>query len=478
MANSTVRVRFAPSPTGLMHIGNIRTALMNFLFAKKKNGTFIVRIEDTDPERNFDPGAQKIIADLEWLGLTFTEGPHVNGPYAPYFQSQRMAIYQEKLNDLIAKKLVYPCFCTQEELDKKRERQIALKRPPRYDGTCLKRSVEEVEKLFDNKTPFIWRMYLNQETTIIINDITHGDIKFELKNFSDFPLTRQNGTFTFMFANFVDDMVMEISHVLRGEDHLTNTAGQAALYQAFGKKLPIFWHLPVICNKTGKKLSKRDFGFSLNDLREAGFLPEALCNYLAITGGGSFKQEIMSLEELAKTMNFDQAHSSGRVKYDIDKLTWINHKWIDRYDPEKLADVCLPYLEKTFDQVKNLDKKQITTLIQTIKTDFEKLPQVVDALRFYFERPTVTLEMIENQLGNDVTEQIKTIIQNNITSINTTDEFIKSIKIESKQQEISLKQTFSFLRLCLMNSINGPSIHDLFEMLGNQEATERIKTVL
>ena len=300
-----VRVRFAPSPTGFMHLGNVRAALVNYLFARQKNGTFILRIEDTDQQRNVDPEGRQIIADLNWLNLTYQEGPLVGGPYAPYYQSERTPLYQEHLELLKKQARVYRCFCTAEELEKKRQRQLALKMPPRYDRACLKLSAQEIEKNLAEHKPFIWRFKLSDQI-IQVTDLARGTITYDLKHFSDFPLTRQDGSFTFIFANFVDDLTMKISHIFRGEDHLSNTGVQAALYEAFSAPLPLFWHLPIMSNAEGKKLSKRDFGFSLNDLRTAGFLPEAIDNYLAIIGGGTFTQEIMSLEELAKNLDFSK----------------------------------------------------------------------------------------------------------------------------------------------------------------------------
>ena len=232
----------------------------------KKNGVTVLRIEDTDPERNFDPGAKEIIATLNWLGLTFDEGPH--------FQSERTKIYQEKLKELEEKNLIYRCFCTPEELEEKKQRQIALKKPPRYDRTCRNLSPEQIKKNLDEGKPFIWRFKMNPEESIEFNDLARGKLHFELTNFTDFPITRQNGTFTFIFANAIDDMLMNITYVLRGDDHLTNTVNQVAIYQAFDAAKPTFWHLPILCNKDGKKLSKRDFGFSLEDLKNAGYLPQ------------------------------------------------------------------------------------------------------------------------------------------------------------------------------------------------------------
>lgn len=477
MSTSHIRVRFAPSPTGLMHLGNVRTALMNYLFALQKNGTFVLRVEDTDPERNFDPGAKKIIADLNWLRLTYTEGPGVGGPFAPYFQSERMDIYKQKLDELITMGQIYRCFCTIEDLEKKRQRQIALRAAPRYDRACFKLSKEELQKRIDSGTPFVWRIKLDHDETVKIKDIAHDEIKFELKNFSDFPITRQNGTYTFMFANFVDDMVMEISHVLRGEDHLTNTAGQAALYQAFGAPLPVFWHLPILCNIDGKKLSKRDFGFSLRDLRNAGYLPEAICNYLAIIGG-SFEQEIMPLDELAKQMNFDHAHAKGQIKYDVEKLRWINRKWIAQYDLDKLTKLCRPYLEEAFPKASRLDDEQLTPLIKTIQTDLVTLKGVISALHFYFEAPETTAEQAAAALDAKTLKQAVQIISKHIDSIAEPATFLAATKDAAKKSGIGLKSLLSFLRLALIGSTKGPGVQELLDMLEPKESERRIRKLI
>jgi glutamyl-tRNA synthetase len=475
MTNKIERVRFAPSPTGMMHLGNIRTALMNFLFAKQKNGTFVLRIEDTDPSRNFDPGAKKIIEDLTWLGMSYDEGPEKNGPYAPYFQSERDDLYKKTLQQLIDLELVYRCFCTNEELDKRRARQIALKKPPRYDRACFHLSTDEIQEKLKVNTPFIWRFKLDHEKKININDLAHGTITFDLKNFSDFPISRSDGSFTFMFANFVDDMLMKMTTVVRGEDHLTNTAGQAALYNALNAPLPTFWHLPILCNIEGKKLSKRDFGFSLRDLKDAGFLPEALLNYLAIIGGGSFKDEIMSIDELTKAIDFDKINATGQVKYDVEKLKWINNKWIDRIEPMALTEGCVPFLKAAYPQVADMSTEKLSSILQILKTDFNTLKDSVEAVRFYFEQPTYSPELLAKF---DNKAQLSAIVSGLLDKTADDKTFTNVAKQKAKEHGISIKNMFSFIRVGLMGSIQGPSIHDLLKVLGSQESTKRLENLI
>ncbi len=473
MTKAHIRVRFAPSPTGMMHLGNVRTALMNYLFAKQKNGTFIIRIEDTDFERNFDPQAKHILADLAWLDLTYQEGPLKGGYHEPYFQSQRTKLYQDELAEFVRKNLIYRCFCTTEELEKKRQRQLALKQPPRYDRTCLKLTPETIESYVAENRPFIWRFKLNQEEPVTVHDLAHGSIKFDLKSFSDIPLTRQDGTFTFMFANFIDDMQMEITHVIRGEDHLSNTAGQVAMYQACGITPPTFWHLPILCNAEGKKLSKRDFGFSLGDLRTAGFLPEAIDNYLAIIGG-SFEQEIMSLEEIAQKFNFEHLSPTSQIKYDIEKLKWLNHKWIARVNIERLTQLCLPYLTSFYPEAKNIPIATLHKLIDMIRTDLVTLHDIAPSLEFYFKTPVLT-KILFADIAPEHVAKIQKMVEHQLHNLPKPDDFMHQLKTDAHQQAVPTKALFMALRIALIGKAQGPSIHDIIEMLGTDEAKKRLQ---
>lgn len=474
--NKPIRLRFAPSPTGMMHLGNIRTALMNALFAFKNKGFFVLRIEDTDAARNFDPGAHHIIQDLTWLGLTYDEGPGKGGPYAPYFQSERAPLYQKALDQLISSKAAYRCFCSPEELEKQRARQIAVKRPPRYDRTCLQLSIDAINKKLDEKTPFIWRYLLDHTQHISITDLAHGVINFDVKNFSDFPLTRGDGSFTFIFANFVDDMLMDITHVIRGEDHLTNTACQAVLFHAFKATIPTFWHLPILCNTEGKKLSKRDFGFSLRDLKNNGFLPEAIINYLAIIGGGSFANELMSFQELAQTIDFDHINATGQVKFDPEKLRWMNNKWIARISNQELYERCLPYLTEAYPSLHNIDTEQLKSILQILKTDLFTLSDIVNAMRFYFEQPIVDTAIITP--NQELKKVLQLILKNALEHSVDNQTFVTIIKEQAKANNIGLKDLFGFVRTGLMGSAQGPSILELLQILGTQESKKRLQKLL
>ena len=466
-----VRTRFAPSPTGIMHIGNVRAALLNFLFAHQNNGTFLLRIEDTDQQRNIAHGTSAIMNHLNWLSLKFNEGPEVGGDFGPYFQSQRASFYQEHLNKLAEKKLVYRCFCTPEELEIRRNRQIAMKRPPRYESTCAKLSDNEITEKLTANTPHIWRMKVDISKKIFFKDMARGILEFDLQHFSDFALTREDGTFTFIFANCVDDIVMQISHVFRGEEHLSNTVSQTVLYQALDAKLPTFWHLPILCNQEGKKLSKRDKGFSLDDVQEQGFLPEAVCNYLGILGT-SFEKEIMTLDEMAQNYKFDHIHGISQIRYDVEKLTWINHKWIASYNLETLTNLCKPFLAKKYDLSKTSDQT-VQTLIKSIQNDMHTLVESVSLLDFYFNQPTINIANHADTVNAQDFEKIKTLLQNEpITDWNS---FLNSMKLKIKAEAIADKSLYATLRILLTGSPKGMQLLDLFSCLGEKEFFARLK---
>jgi glutamyl-tRNA synthetase len=460
-----------------MHLGNIRVALLNYLFAQKNSGTFVVRIEDTDFERNIDPQAKNIVADLNWLGLTYNEGPEVEGPYGPYFQSQRTELYREKLEELRHNNSIYRCFCSTEDLEKKRTRQIALKQPPRYDRSCLKLDETTIQENLAKGIPFVWRFKVAEDKEIMVKDLAHGTITFNLKDFSDFPITRADGSFTFTFANCVDDIAMEISHVIRGEDHIANTANQVALYHSFNVETPTFWHVAIIGNIEGKKLSKRDFGFSLNDLKKAGFLPEAICNYLGIIGG-SFEKEILSLEELTQAFDFDNMHATGLIKYDLEKLRWINHKWIEQYDTASLTKLCLPFLIAFHPEAASLSLETVQKLVGAIKTDLITLHDAPQILGFYFKAPTVSTADIANKVPQEKINPIVELINKHSSIIEKPDEFMTNLKREAKEKNISLKELFGTLRLLLTGSTEGMGIKELIDLLGTQETKKRLTSLV
>jgi nondiscriminating glutamyl-tRNA synthetase len=471
------RVRFAPAPTGLMHIGNIRTALLNYLYSLQTNGSFILRIEDTDPERNFDPEAKEILKDLQWLNINYDEGPQKGGPHEPYFQSKRTEIYKKYLNKLKEAEKIYRCFCTGEELEKKRNRQIALKQPPRYDKACLKLSTEQIQERLNRDVPFIWRFKVEPDQEIEIHDISKGSLIFNSNNLTDFPITRQNGSFTFLFANAIDDILMDITHIFRGEDHLSNSANQLLIYKALQAKAPKFLHMPIVCNLEGKKLSKRDMGFSLQDLQKEGFLPEAINNYLAILGK-SLENEILTTEELVKELNFESSGSS-QIKYDIEKLKWINHKWISKLNLNDLVTRALPILKAKYPEIETLHSEKINELIKLIQPELTTLNEISEKLAFFFVKPNIQKKELENiKKYRENSELVKDIIISNLNELENPENFITLIKAGCKEKNVPLSLIFPILRLSLTENVNGPNIIDIINLLGVKESRERLLKTL
>lgn len=463
-----IRVRFAPAPTGTMHLGNVRTALINFLFARQHQGTFIIRLEDTDMARLHDPNGTQLFEHLAWLGLQHNEGPDNPGLYGPYKQSERSEIYRAELDKLIAARKVYRCFCTPEQLEQVRARQIALKQPPRYEKSCLQISPEQIEKNIQSNIPYIWRLSIDPTQTITFTDLAKGTMQFDLKNFSDISLTRSDHSVTFLFANCVDDALMKISHVIRGEDHLTNTVGQVALYQALGFSVPLFWHLPIITGLNGKKLSKRDFGFSLEDLRTAGFLPEAICNYLGILGRTT-AHEIQSLTELTQSFDFTHLHATSTIKYDLEKLRWINHQWILKLDPAELARRCEPFMHRAYPQ-HILSRKTLERACTHLKNSLITLAdckELFKPLCVIPAPPDSVRETAAYTLITKLTEEQPAILE-------TPTEFLKTLKQKAAALSIPPSEIYHTLRLLLSGTEQGMGISDLILLLGGSECIRRI----
>ncbi len=472
-----IRVRFAPSPTGMMHLGNVRTALLNFLFAQQKQGEFILRIEDTDHARNYDPRAEGIIQDLAWLGIVYQEGPHKEKKCGPYFQSERNHIYTKRLHELIEKGSAYRCFCTTEELEQKRQRQLALKKPPRYDRSCLKKTQETVDQLLAAQTPFIWRFKLPATEKIAFFDMGRKTLEFALENFADFPLTRADGTFTFMFANAVDDIDMHMTTVIRGEDHLTNTVGQVLLYHAFNAPVPTFWHLPILCNAEGKKLSKRDFGFSLNDLRQGGFLAQAITNYLSIIGG-SYEEELMTLGEQAERFHFDNIHTTGHIRYDVEKLKWLNHKWINRLSVEELYHAAYPFLINAMPELAHYTQEMLCSMLKLVQTDLITLLDAIPALAMIIKKPELSQELITAHCPEINIELFQSTIKEASNHIASAAELMQTLKEAGIKLGIPAKQLWPCVRLLLIGSSKGPHIADTITVIGHEEALSRLTQLI
>ena len=338
-----MRVRFAPSPTGQLHVGNARTALFNWLLARGSNGTFILRIEDTDAERSTHESEAAIVRDLRWLGLDWDEGPDVGGAHGPYRQSERLHLYESYAKELLAAGAAYHCFCTTAQLDLDRQAALAEGRPTRYAGTCRRITREQADaRIADGERPAI-RFRVPEERDVVFKDAVRGDVRFQTDVIGDPVIVRADGTPAYNFAVVVDDALMQVTHVVRGEDHISNTPRQILLYEALGFAPPLFAHLSLVMGPDHSPLSKRHGATSVAEFRAKGYLPEALVNYLALIGwspGGN--DELLPIDELARRFKLDTVGHSAGV-FDEEKLAWANRHYLKIADPGRLAELSVPY---------------------------------------------------------------------------------------------------------------------------------------
>jgi glutamyl-tRNA synthetase len=340
-----VRVRFAPSPTGLLHIGNARTALFNFLFAKRHQGTFILRIEDTDLERSTDVSMDQILKDLQWLGIGWDEGPDRGGSEGPYRQSQRLPLYENHAQRLLEEGKVYKCFCSPERLETLRKEQLSRGKMPRYDGRCRSLSKEEVAQMESEGQQPVLRFRVGGKS-ILFEDLIHGRMHFNPNDIGDFIIVRSDGIAAYNFACVIDDHFMQMTHVIRGEDHLSNTPRQIMIYQALAWEPPDFAHHPLILGPDRTPLSKRHGATAVSQYREEGFLPGALLNYLVLLGWASPSgEEILSPEKMIEEFSLQTISKSAPV-HNRKKLEWLNSHYIRNQDDEALSKKVLPYVEK------------------------------------------------------------------------------------------------------------------------------------
>lgn len=392
--SENTRVRFAPSPTGLLHVGNARTALYNWLFARHTGGDFLLRIEDTDVERSEVRHEAQLVEDLRWLGLDWDEGPGTDGPHAPYRQSERLDIYREHTDRLLAESKAYRCFCTQKELDAERERAAAEHRPQVYSGKCRNIASEESQRRAEAGEPFAVRLRI-PDRPLRFHDLVRGEVEFASETVSDPVLVRsgkegEGGIPVYNYVVTVDDALMEITHVIRGDDHLSNTPKQVAIYEAFGWKTPEFAHLSTILGSDRERLSKRHGATSIASFREIGILPEALVNYLALLGWGAEggTRETFTLEELTREFKLERVTASPAV-FDSDKLHWLNRHYLKQAELSRITALARPYFETAgwLPQVGN--SNAIVTWFEKLVALFvpsvDRLEQLPDKAGFVFK---------------------------------------------------------------------------------------------
>jgi len=436
-----IRVRNAPSPTGLLHIGGIRTFLYNYVFARKNNGKYLLRIEDTDRTR-FVPGSlENIVESLFHLGISTDEGPYwdngvkYRGDYGPYIQSERLDIYKKYAQELLDKKSAYYCFCSSERLEQLRADQMAAKQPPKYDKLCLKLSAEEIQAKLDAGSPHVIRLNMPTDRIIEFKDVVHGTIKIPSKDVDDQVLLKTDGFPTYHLAVVVDDYLMKITHVIRGDEWIPSTPKHIMLYEAFGWPLPQFVHLPVILSKvTGKKLSKREGDVAVKDFLDKGYLPEALINFVAFLGWNpKTEQEIFSLTELVEYFSLDKLNKSGAV-FDLDKLDWFNGIYIRGLKVEDLFARIVPFLIRAnipYDKYPKIFMEKVLLMEQG---RLKKLSEIGERINYFFEEPIYDPQILVWKKSD------KQVILKNLGK---TAEFLQNLpaeKFNAKDIEIEVKQ--------------------------------------
>jgi len=460
----SVRVRFAPSPSGSLHIGNVRTALFNWLFARKNKGIFILRIEDTDVERTYQSAYQGILEDLQWLGLNWDEGP--------YKQSERLDIYKSYALRFLEEGLAYKCFCSPEELE--REREIAIKegRPPRYSGRCGRLSPEEVSRLEAEGIPYSIRFRIPKDAYFVVDDIVRGRIEFDVNAITgDFIILRSDGMPTYNFAVVIDDYLMNITHVIRGEDHLSNTPRQLLIYRALGVNPPRFAHLPMIVGSDRSKLSKREGAFSIRELREEGFLPEGVVNYLALLGWSPRGDEIKTLDELIEEFSLEDVSPSPSA-YDPAKLRWINRQHILRLEGEKLLEYARPFLN----DIKNYPKDWLLKAIISIREYAETLRDIPEYIKKYYLNEVSLDESYRDELllGKSAIEAFLNLLKDT-EDLNSIDNIFKeAIRISG----IKGRRFYHPIRIALTGYDSGPELVELIPILGKDKCIERLEKAL
>ena len=471
-----VRVRFAPSPTGALHLGGARTALFNWLFARHHGGTFILRIEDTDQTRSTAEAVKAIYDGMDWLGLDWDEGPKVDGPYGPYYQTQRLNIYKEHIEKLLKEGKAYRCFCTAEELDRKRKEAAERKEAPKYDGTCRKLSTEEINQKMEAGISHVIRFMMPAGEVTEVDDLVRGKVRFENDVLDDFVILKSDGFPTYNFAAVIDDHLMDITHVIRGDDHLSNTPRQIVLYQAFGFNLPQFAHIPMILGADKARLSKRHGATSVIAYKDLGYLPEAMINYLAKLGWGYKDEEIFSREDLIKKFSLDTVTKSSAI-FNMEKLLWLNGHYIKTAIPERIIDMCEPLLINAYG---NKDLEYISKVVRILLDRIKLIPEIVHLTEYFFRDDFSFDEKALSFLNEPKAKEVLAVLKDRLEKLEpfTKPEIEKTFKALVPELGVKLGVIIHPCRAALTGRAESPGIYDVVEVLGKEKTIDRISKIL
>jgi len=463
-----VCTRFAPSPTGYLHIGGARTALFNYLFARHHGGKFILRIEDTDRERSTPEAIQAILDAMKWLDLDYDEGP--------FYQTERYPLYKDKIKELLAKGKAYPCTCTPAELDAKRQLAQKEKRKPAYDGTC--RPPEGVIPPLPTDKSYVVRFRSPAEGSTVVRDLIKGDVVFDNRELDDLIIARSDGTPTYNFCVVVDDIAMEITHIIRGDDHLSNTPRQIQLYQALGHELPHFAHVPLILGTDKARLSKRHGATSVTAYRDMGYFPEAVVNYLVRLAWSYGDQEIFSREEVIEKFTLENVGKSAGV-FNPEKFLWVNFHYLKSRPLVQLADEIVPYIQAKGYPVPQ-DEKWLEKMLATLQERAKTLTELVDAAHYYLsDEITFADKAAKKFLIKDAVAPIESLIR----KLSALDDFIEA-NIEQafaatlQENGLQMGQLAQPVRVALTGGTVSPGIHDVIAVLGKERTIRRLQKAL
>lgn len=476
MSTKNCKVRFAPSPTGFLHIGGLRTALYNYLFAKNNNGKIILRIEDTDRNRFVDGAVYNLLETLHWAGLTFDEGPEKGGDSGPYFQSERLKIYKNYADELIKNKKAYYAFDTPERLKELREKQEKNKEPYKYDKLALSLSEDEIKEKINNGEPFVVRLNVQPGEKVIVDDAIRGRVEFETDIVDDQVLIKSDGFPTYHLANVVDDHLMGITHVIRGEEWLSSTPKHVLLYEYLGWEKPVFAHLPLLLNPDKSKLSKRQGDVAVEDYMKKGYLQEALINFVALLGWNyGDDKEFYEMEELCEKFSLERVHKSGAV-FNLEKLNWLNYEHLR----QKPNNVVLEMLKSEVAQSKY--SNQVYTdeyLLQVIEAMKERVSFVKEYLTkspYFFEPPTEYDEtVLKKRWKEDSPELLKKLRDNFAELTNPAKEdFENALHKTAEQMHVGNGKLIHPLRVSVSGMGEGPGVYDIVVVIGKDETLKRI----
>ncbi len=475
--NPDIRVRFAPSPTGYLHVGGLRTALFNYLFARKNNGSFILRIEDTDRKR-YIPGAQEdLLKTIKEVGLDYDEGPIIGGDYGPYIQSERSDLYRKYAQELIDKGAAYYCFCPEERLEKLRNEAKENNTAVMYDGKCRNLSLEEVQEKLARNIPHVVRLKIPQEGSTVFYDVVRERVEVDNALVDDQVIMKSDGFPTYHLANVVDDHLMKISHVIRGEEWLISVPKHIFMYESLGWKVPKFVHLPLLLNPDKTKLSKRQGDVAVEDYLAKGYLPEALINFIALLGWhSSDDREFYTLEELIKAFSLKRISKSGAV-FDVEKLNWMNGSYLRNLDLEYVAERAKPYFEKAGLDI--LDHKKYLKVVDNARNRSATIPEMIAHSEMFYNDLAFSAEYKDIVSKENAQKLFEFWIEHLSSHESWSEDEIKDmVKETTVVIGVKGKELYSPLRLALFGEVHGPDIPTLIDILGTKEAIARLKSVL